>query len=183
MSLSVIHNTTGYQRVLDLINYTNAKNIHINQITITNLTELPANQKDAFGRNTSVTVKAVNNAGYRNLPPFQNGIVLKYRRSDISDNASAPKMSYDITSTTTWDQLTLLVTSELGVPRDECSNYTQDRLNEAGTAYIWPHLRANHLSVVIGTAGGYLGNGNHIITNSQSLLLVPSAVMVMVRSI
>ena len=181
MSMSLIANTTAYQRILDLINYTNLKNIGGDQITVTELTELPYSQQDAFGRNTSIVVRAVNRKGYRNLPPFQNGITLKYRRMEISENASTPKLTHDITPTTTWDQFTLLISNELGVPREECSNYTQEKLNEPGTAYVAPHTRSNKLSVVIGTNGGYLGNGNNVTLISNSLLLLPSAIVVVAR--
>ena len=98
------------------------------------LTALAQAHHDAFGRNTTLNVVAVNNRGYINAAPHANGVVVKYQRNEIGDNAYTPKMAYDITQTTTWDQLTYAVSQELNVPYEECSNYTQHKLNEPGTS-------------------------------------------------
>ena len=181
MSLTILSNVAASQRIIDLLNYTNQKNISLAQVDFNSLTALAQAHHDAFGRNTTLNVVAVNNRGYINAAPHASGVVVKYQRNEIGENAYTPKMAYDITQTTTWDQLTYAVSQELNVPYEECSNYTQHKLNEPGTAYVAPHTKSNKLSVVIGTQGGYLGNGNNITLISNSLLLLPSAVVVVCR--
>lgn len=181
MALTLLYNVSAVQRITDLLNHTNQGNLVPTQIDLANLTELSHNAQDNFGRNTTLNVLAVKNRGYINGALHPTGVAVRYRRTEISDNATTPKIAFDITNTTTWDQLTLAVTTELNVPRSECSNYTQNKLNEAGSAFVAPHTKAGKLSVVIGSNGGYLGNGNNITLVSNSLLLLPSAVVVVCR--
>lgn len=181
MALTILHAVSAEQRIIDLVNQTNQKNISASQVELTSLTALDHANHDALGRNTTLNVVAINNRGYINAPSHANGVVVKYQRMEIVYNASTPKVAYDITADTTWDQFTYAVSLELNVPYAECSNYTQHKLNEPGTAYVAPHTRSNKLSVVIGTNGGYLGNDNNVTLISNSLLLLPSAIVVVAR--
>jgi hypothetical protein len=67
MSLTILSNVAASQRIVDLLNYTNQKNISLAQVDFNSLTALAQANHDAFGRNTTLNVVAVNN---RRRPHF-----------------------------------------------------------------------------------------------------------------
>ena len=103
--------SSGVDNLLDLINYTNATTITNAQVAFAAPTELTYGYIDAYGRNTTVVVTSVQNQGFIDVDPFNDGVTVKYRRTAVYEGVSSVVSEFSITAATTWDQLKTSVAS------------------------------------------------------------------------
>ena len=102
---------SGFANLLDLINYSNATTITNAQVAFAAPTELTYPYIDAAGRNTTVVVTSVQNQGFIDIDPFNDGVTVKYRRTAVYEGVSSVVDEFSITASTTWDQLKASVAS------------------------------------------------------------------------
>lgn len=97
--------SSGFANLLSLINYTNATTITDAQVAFAPPIELDYSGIDAYGRNTTVVVTSVQNQGFIDVDPFNDGVTVKYRRTSVAEGVSSIVSDFSITAATTWDQL------------------------------------------------------------------------------
>lgn len=97
--------SSGFANLLDLINSSNATTITNAQVAFAVPTELTGGQIDVAGRNTTVVVTSVQNQGFIDVDPFNDGVTVKYRRTAVYEGVSSVVGDFSITAATTWDQL------------------------------------------------------------------------------
>ena len=103
--------SSGFANLLDLINYSNATTFTNAQVAFSAPTELIHGHIDAAGRNTTVVVTSVQNQGFIDVDPFNDGVTVKYRRTAVYEGVSSIVSEFSITAATTWDQLKTSVAS------------------------------------------------------------------------
>ena len=97
--------SSGVDNLLSLINYTNATTITNAQVAFAPPIEVPIGYIDIAGRNTTVVVTSVQNQGFIDVDPFNDGVTVKYRRTAVYEGVSSVVGDFSITAATTWDQL------------------------------------------------------------------------------
>ena len=103
--------SSGFANLLSLINSTNATTITDAQVAFAAPTELTYGYIDAAGRNTTVVVTSVQNQGFIDVDPFNDGVTVTYRRTAVYEGVSSFVSEFSITAATTWDQLKTSVAS------------------------------------------------------------------------
>ena len=102
---------SGFANLLDLINASNATTITDAQVAFATPIELVAGQIDGYGRNTTVVVTSVQNQGFIDIDPYNDGVTVTYRRTAVYEGVSSSVSEFSITASTTWDQLKTSVAS------------------------------------------------------------------------
>ena len=97
--------SSGFANLLSLINYSNATTITNAQVAFAPPIELAYGYIDVAGRNTTVVVTSVQNQGFIDVDPFNDGVTVKYRRTSVAEGVSSTVGDFSITAATTWDQL------------------------------------------------------------------------------
>ena len=97
--------SSGFANLLSLINYTNATTITDAQVAFAPPIELTGGFIDVAGRNTTVVVTSVQNQGFIDVDPFNDGVTVRYRRTSVAEGVSSIVGDFSITAATTWDQL------------------------------------------------------------------------------
>ena len=97
--------SSGFANLLSLINSSNATTITNAQVAFAPPIELTGGQIDVAGRNTTVVVTSVQNQGFIDVDPFNDGVTVKYRRTSVAEGVSSIVGDFSITAATTWDQL------------------------------------------------------------------------------
>ena len=97
--------SSGFANLLSLINSTNATTITDAQVAFAPPIELTYGYIDAAGRNTTVVVTSVQNQGFIDVDPFNDGVTVRYRRTSVAEGVSTGLSDFSITAATTWDQL------------------------------------------------------------------------------
>lgn len=105
MAFNVNGAQSGFANLLSLINSTNATTITNAQVAFAPPIELTGVSIDAAGRNTTVVVTSVQNQGFIDVDPFNDGVTVKYRRASVAEGVSSVVGDFSITAATTWDQL------------------------------------------------------------------------------
>ena len=103
--------SSGFANLLSLINSTNATTITDAQVAFAPPIELSAGYTDVAGRNTTVVVTSVQNQGFIDVDPFNDGVTVRYRRTAVTEGVSSVGAGFSITAATTWDQLKTSVAS------------------------------------------------------------------------
>lgn len=127
--------SSGFANLLSLINSTNATTITNAQVAFAPPIELTGGNIDVAGRNTTVVVTSVQNQGFIDVDPFDNGVTVKYRRTSVSEGVSSMVSDFTITGATTWDQLKTSVASANNMVQGDILINLQGA--SAGTALIY----------------------------------------------
>ena len=141
--------SSGVDNLLSLINYTNATTITNAQVAFAPPIEVPSPYIDIAGRNTTVVVTSVQNQGFIDVDPFNDGVTVKYRRTAVYEGVSSVVGDFSITAATTWDQLKTSVAAANNMVQGDIIISLQG--DSAGSALIYDTYPP---------AGG--GEGNHI---------------------
>jgi hypothetical protein len=72
------------------------------QVAFTLPTELTGGQIDVAGRNTTVVVTSVQNQGFIDVDPFNDGVTVKYRRTAVYEGVSSTVGEFSITAWAPW---------------------------------------------------------------------------------
>jgi hypothetical protein len=136
MSLNINAAKSGSENVLDLINYTNNSTITNDQVGFSELAFVDVGDIDAFGRNTSLRVKAVDNHGLINGPTAENGVVVKYKRVGLNTGVVSFTNVFAIDATTTWDGLRSVIASTNGIIYADFNIFEQLDVDALGTDLI-----------------------------------------------
>lgn len=144
--------SSGFANLLGLINSSNATTITNAQVAFAAPTELTGGNIDVAGRNTTVVVTSVQNQGFIDVDPFNDGVTVKYRRTAVYEGVSSVVSEFSITAATTWDQLKTSVASANNMVQGDILIDLQG--GAAGSALIYDTYPA---------PGG--GEGNFVNTN------------------
>ena len=148
--------SSGFANLLGLINSSNATTITNAQVAFATPTELTGGQIDVAGRNTTVVVSSVQNQGFIDIDPFNDGVTVKYRRTAVYEGVSSVVSEFSITASTTWDQLKTSVASANNMVQGDITIDLQGAA--AGSALIYDTYPP---------AGG--GEGNFVDTNVSAV--------------
>jgi hypothetical protein len=126
MSLVIDTLKPGIANFMDMLNVSNASTILLHQVSFSELTKFSPEQVDAFGRNTSVRIKAVDNHGYINGPTAENGVVVNWRRlTQLEAQGPGAVSSMDVDNNITWASLNGLILYTNGILASDVYNENQ----------------------------------------------------------
>ena len=170
MAFTVTGSLTGAVNLLGLINTTNTSTITSSQVALAAPVTLTGGDIDLDGRNTSVTVSSVQNQGFIDVDPYNNGVPVKFRRVNVYEGVVTPSTTFTISGSTTWDQLkTSIATANNMVQGDILISLQQD-VAAPGTDLIYNEYppagggEGNYInSNVIAVDGSYVYVGNSTI--------------------